>query len=137
MKLTEKLPFENLMAYVDGTLTAAEQKTVESHLKENNEASELVAGLKKMYKKETLEHRTLAEEFRGVERSINKTIHLHTNFSNHLIELNRQLRVAAAVFVLVFSCSFLMGFTGNELIDSVQVEHHGPYDLALGSKVAP
>ncbi|MEO1258109.1 MAG: hypothetical protein AAFZ15_04905 [Bacteroidota bacterium] len=137
MNFKEKLSFEKLMAYAEGTLSVEEQRMVELYLNSDGEANELVAGLRRIYEKEAMGQQALATEFSSVSRGIDKTIHLHNNFSNHLIELNRQLRVAAAVFVLVFSCSFLMGFASNELINSVQIEQHGPYDLALGSKVAP
>ena len=137
MKLQEKLPFEKLMAYADGSLPAEELVLVEVYINEDREAHELVDGLKAIYKQEQLDCLSVSQEFHDVERGIEKKIHLHANFSNHLIELNRQLRAAAAVFVLVFSCSFLMGAASYEQVDQVQKEQPGPYDLALGSKVAP
>ena len=60
-----------------------------------------------------------------------------SNISNHLTVLNRQLRQAAAVFLLVISGSLLMSCAELPKVDTGQNTPSGPYELALGNKVVP
>ena len=135
--MKKELPFETLMDYADGCLDAASTATAEALLREDQDAQELVDGLRAIYKNENLNSSDLQQEFKMMENKAERKIYLHSNFSNHLIELNRQLRTAAAVFLLIFSSSLLMSFSSiNTGQQGVNIQH-GPYDLALGSKIAP
>ena len=125
------------MAYARMTPSDQESQEIAGYIADNETAAELVEGLEKIFKNENLDENTLSIIFQDAEKRAEKLIHLHANFSNHLIDLNRQLRAAAAVFVLVFSSTFLMGFKGYEGVEHFQTEQYGPYDLAHGSKVAP
>ena len=135
--MKKELPFEKLMSYADGCLERAEAAHIASLLENDPISQELVEGLKAIYVKEGKDSRSLERGFVRMEKHFDRKIHTHTNFSNHLIDLNRQLRVAAAVFVLLISCSILMGFGTVNRGEKQNMEQHGPYDLAMGSKIAP
>ena len=137
MKKEKELPFTTLMAYADGSLPQKAAKNVESFLTENPESRKIVEGLQAIYDKEQLDAVSLELAFAKSERQLEKEIYLHSNFSTYFIELNRQLRMAAAVFALIISSSLLMGFASTELPVQGTTEQHGPYDLASGSKIAP
>lgn len=137
MKAKKALPFELLMKYAEGGLCSEESNKVAHFLAYDPETAAIVNGLKAIYVNERMDSKTLEKSFLKTEKQFEKKIQLHSNFSNHLIELNRQLRMAAAVFFFIFSFSFTSAnsvggnhYTGN-------VIQHGPYDLALGSKIAP
>ena len=135
--MKRELPFETLMDYTHGLLAPAEMAMVEVMLNEDPEVRELVDGLKSLYSREGFDSNSLKESFSALERNVERRIYLHATFSNHLTELNRQLRAAAAVFLLLFSCSLLTGFNSpNPTKTTIKIQH-GPYDLALGSKIAP
>lgn len=137
MKMQKVLSFKMLMKYAEGSLCLEESNKVALLLKQDPELAALVAGLRLIYSKEGMDSHALEKSFLNSEKQLEKKIHLHSNFSNHLIDLNRQLRMAAAVFFLIFSFSFLSASSSLEDYYSIQTIQHGPYDLALGSKIAP
>ncbi len=75
--------------------------------------------------------------FQQTEKRITRKIYLHANFSNHLVELNRQLCLAAAVFALIFTFFFLLIGSRAAGQQAVKTSCHEPDDLAFGRKVAP
>ncbi|MEZ4932690.1 MAG: hypothetical protein R2788_11285 [Saprospiraceae bacterium] len=137
MKTKKALPFELLMKYAEGTLCSEESEKVALLLAHDPEAVAIVNGLKAIYTNEGMDSNALEKSFLKTEKQLEKKIQLHSNFSNHLIELNRQLRMAAAVFFFIFSFSFLSASSGGENHYPGSTMQHGPYDLALGSKIAP
>lgn len=135
--MKKELPFNKLVLYAEGGLEAEETKLIDESLKNDPHSQEVVEGLKAIYANEEVNATTILDGFEKFEQQFEQQIYTHTKFSNHLIELNRQLRVAAAVFVLLVSCSFLMGFVEVNQGEQIVIEEQGPYDLAMGSKIAP
>lgn len=103
----------------------------------NNLMEEINDGIKLVRQLEGIDSIRLESRFEAFEKSIERKIYLHKSFSNHLIELNRQLRSAAALFVIgiTFSALVMGGITVGE--SHGFHPSSGPYDLAMGSKVAP
>ena len=133
------LPIEKLMDYADGKLPPAAEEEIENHLLHDPESTEIVEGLKAIYLNEQIGQEELADYFTKTERQLEKKIQFHSSMGNHLIELNRQLRLAAAVFAFVFSTSLLMiggdfNFNGQQ---DIAAHQQGPYDLGMGMKIAP
>lgn len=69
--------------------------------------------------------------------STEEKIEKHHKKINHLTVWNRQLRAAAAVFLLVASGALLMSISKD--IDRVAGEdtYHAPFELAAGNKLLP
>ena len=56
---------------------------------------------------------------------------------NHLTVLNRQLRAAAAVFILIAAGALFTFFIGEMNLVSGEGTYYGPYELAAGNKLVP
>ncbi len=131
------LSFDTLMDYVDGKLEPSDSGQVKKLLNQDDEAQELVEGLEAIFANEQLDRAALETSFTKLENAIEDRIRLYGTFNNHVIELNRQLRSAAAIFVLGFTFSILLLGGLPESHSSQPQVYSGPYDLALGSKIAP
>ncbi|HFA50702.1 MAG TPA: hypothetical protein ENJ95_16970 [Bacteroidetes bacterium] len=133
------LPFQKLMDYAGGKLTPLAEAEFEKLLLHDPVSAEIAEGLKAIYLNEQLDPEGLEKRLGKTERQLEKKIQFHSSLGNHLIELNRQLRLAAAVFAFVFSTSLLMiggdfNFNGQH---DIAAHQQGPYDLGMGMKIAP
>ncbi len=137
MKFEKILPFDTLLDYLEGKVNLPKSDQIQELLHQDVEAQELVEGLEAIYANEQLDREALESSFAKMELVIEEKIYSHKSFGNHLIDLNRQLRRAAALFILFFTFSFLvMEGLSNSNYERPQV-YSGPYDLAMGSKIAP
>ena len=75
--------------------------------------------------------------FQSLQASTEQRIQHGQSLTDHLTVLNRQLRMAAAVFLLITCSSFAIA--NNLQTDSPSGWHsyHGPYELAAGTKTVP
>ena len=127
------LPFDHLLSLSDRPADEREFCTAAI----GAEDEEVLEGLRLLYEKEGMAREQLESRFDRMEKRLERKIYLHNSFSNHLIELNQQLRKAAAIFLIGISFSFLLlrGLSVN--IEPSGFQANGPYDLVMGSKVAP
>ena len=75
--------------------------------------------------------------FGNLMESTENQIKNHQSNLNHLTLLNRQLRAAAAVFLLVASGALLMSCAKNAPFPFSDSVYYGPYELAAGNKLVP
>ena len=75
--------------------------------------------------------------FGKLMESTESQIKNHQSNLNHLTVLNRQLRAAAAVFLLVASGALLMSCAKNAPFPFSDSVYYGPYELAAGNKLVP
>lgn len=135
--MKKEIPFDTLMDYADGRLDAEAAAAVALFLETDPESRELVAGLRGIYAKENMGAAALRTSFEKAEARIEKRLQTRSEVSDHVIEVNRYLRRAAAIFALVATFPLLIKATELGNHDFVAATNNGPYELAGGSKIAP
>lgn len=98
---------------------------------------EIELGISQICAEEGMSREEAEGFFRHLMAFTERRIMSAPKISNHLTVLNRQLRQAAAVFLLVVAGSMLMSCAGAPESSANENNPSGPYELALGSKVVP
>lgn len=131
MKFDEVLPIENLFSRKPGAATT------DTWPIEPDADAAMAAGIDLILEQEQLSRDGLETFFRNLQaRTEQKIQHGHST-TDHLTVLNRQLRMAAAVFLLITCSSFAIANNLAAGSSNSWNGHDGPYELADGKKIVP
>lgn len=104
---------------------------------ENKNWNEEEKLFRQICEEEGMQSEELNDFFDGLMEDTERRIEKAEKKSNHLTVLNRQLRAAAAVFLMVASCSLLMSVSKKFDYMGDKTTYRAPFELAAGSKLLP